>query len=172
MVGRLIWIKREFNCQTSIRNHRNNSNLGQFTGGTQLVVKGVRFKDNVHIKVRIILGKNYSDVSGVYVSESELSWITLNFEHIKPKEWEVRTNIQGGDFKYTFLLFSFFMNTKEHKWLAYGPGLLEGGAIGSPTEFIIQARGNHDENRTSGRDHFIVEIVKVGEEKSQLNANL
>ena len=37
------------------------------------------------------------------------------------------------------------MNTKEHKWLAYGPGLLEGGAIGSPTEFIIQARNNNDE---------------------------
>ena len=77
-------------------------NLGQLTGGTQLVVKGVGFKDTADIKVRFIWGKNYSDVSGVYVNESELSWITPNFEHIGPKEWEVRINIQGGDFTNTF----------------------------------------------------------------------
>ena len=64
------------------------------------------------------------------------------------------------------------MNTKEHKWLAYGPGLLEGGAIGSPTEFIIQARNNHDENRTNGRDNFIVKIMKVGEEQKPIECKL
>ena len=64
------------------------------------------------------------------------------------------------------------MNTKEHKWLAYGPGLLEGGAIGSPTEFIIQARNNNDENRTSERDHFIVKIVKVREKRKPIEYKL
>ena len=64
------------------------------------------------------------------------------------------------------------MNTKEYKWLAYGPGLLEGDSIGSPTELIIQARNNNDENRTSERDHFIVEIVKVGEKQKPIECKL
>ena len=45
--------------------------LGQLTGGTTLVIKGVGFKDSVNINIRFICGKNYSDVSGVYVSDTE-----------------------------------------------------------------------------------------------------
>ena len=130
-------------------------NLEQLTDGTQLVVKGVGFKDTLDVKARFIWGKNYSDVSGVYVNESELSWITPNFEHIGSKEWDVRINIQGRDFINTFLQFSFFMNTKEHKWLAYGPGILKDGAIDSPTEFVIRARNNNDDYRTNVRDTLL-----------------
>lgn len=64
------------------------------------------------------------------------------------------------------------MNTKSHKCLAYGPGLLEGGAVGSPTEFIIQARNNNDENRTSGRDSFTVKIARAGGEPKQIDCSL
>lgn len=47
--------------------------------------------------------------------------------------------------------------------------MLEGGAVGSPTEFIIQARNSNDENRTSGRDNFTVKIAKAGGEPKQID---
>ena len=81
-------------------------------------------------------------------------------------------NMQGGDYTNTFCSFSFFMNTREYKCLAYGPGLLEGGAIGTPTEFIIQARNDHDENRKSGRDNFAVKVITVGDASKQIEANI
>jgi len=64
------------------------------------------------------------------------------------------------------------MNSKFHKCLAYGPGLLEGGAVGSPTAFIIQARNNNDENRTSGGDNFVVKITQTGAEPKQIDCHL
>lgn len=53
------------------------------------------------------------------------------------------------------------MNTRAYKSLAYGAGLLPEGAVGVPTEFIIQARNDLGENRKSGRDNFQVKIVKA-----------
>jgi dynein heavy chain len=55
------------------------------------------------------------------------------------------------------------MNTRAYKSLAYGPGLLNEGAVGHPTEFIIQARNDLGENRKSGRDNFQVKITRVGD---------
>ena len=49
----------------------------------------------------------------------------------------MRLSIQGGDYTTTMATFSYFMNTRAFKSLAYGPGLLEEGAIGSDTVFII-----------------------------------
>jgi dynein heavy chain, axonemal len=147
-------------------------NLGQLTGGTNIIVKGVGFKDTSDIRIRFAVGKQSAEVSGTYVSENELSCITPSFEHIGPKECEVRMNIQGGDYTNTYCNFSFFMNTREYKCLAYGPGLLEGGACGHETEFIIQARNDHDENRKSGRDHFEVKVTIEGEKPQQIDAEL
>jgi len=146
--------------------------LGQLTGGNTVVVHGVGFKDTSDIKVRFSVGKLYAEVSGTYVSESELTCVTPNFEHIGPKECEVRMNIQGGDYTNTWCTFNFFMNTREYKCLAYGPGLLEGGAAGTPSEFIIQARNDHDENRKSGRDNFAVKITSLGEETKVIESEL
>lgn len=55
------------------------------------------------------------------------------------------------------------MNTRAYKSLAYGPGLLFEGAVGHPTEFVIQARNDLGENRKSGRDNFQVKITRVGD---------
>lgn len=63
----------------------------------------------------------------------------------------------------TSALFTYFMNTRAYKSLAYGPGLLQDAAVGHPTEFVIQARNDLGENRKSGRDVFEVKITKVGE---------
>jgi len=61
-------------------------NLGQLTGGNQVIVKGVGFKDTSEIKVKFAVGKQYAEVSGTYISDNELSCITPNFESIGPKE--------------------------------------------------------------------------------------
>jgi len=37
----------------------------------------------------------------------------------------------------TWSTFSYFMNTRAYKSLAYGPGLLPEGAVGHETEFVI-----------------------------------
>jgi len=55
------------------------------------------------------------------------------------------------------------MNTRSHKSLAFGSGLIDGAAYGSPVSFIIQARNDHDENRTSGNDKWIVTIKTKGD---------
>lgn len=81
-------------------------------------------------------------------------------------------NMQGGDFTNTVCKFTFFMNTREQKCLAYGPGLLEGGAAKSPTEFVIQARNDNDENRKSGLDNFAVIITTIGEDSKKIEAKL
>lgn len=146
--------------------------LGQLTGGNIITIHGVGFKDTSEIKVRFSHGKQFCDVIGTYVTETEMTCVTPNFEAIGPKECEVRMNIQGGDFTNTWCNFNFFMNTREYKCLAYGPGLLEGSACGSPTEFIIQARNDHDENRRSGRDHFEVKITAIGEGPKQIETKI
>lgn len=64
--------------------------------------------------------------------------------------------------------FTYFMNTRAYKSLAYGPGLLRDGAINAPTEFIIQARNDLGENRKSGRDNFQVKITTIGEETKDI----
>jgi len=46
------------------------------------------------------------------------------------------------------------LNTRAHKSLAYGPGLLQDVKPGEPVEFVIVARNDLGENRTSGRDQF------------------
>ena len=99
--------------------------LGQLSGNTNVIIKGVGFKDTSNIQVRFIFGKQYVEASGNYVSDTELSCITPSFDHIGPKESEVRLSIQGGDLTTTVSTFTYFQNTRAFKCLAYGPGLLE-----------------------------------------------
>lgn len=103
------------------------------------------------------------EVPGTYISETELSCITPSYEQFGPKESIVQLSIQGGDLTTTWSSFTYFMNTRAYKSLAYGPGLLNEGAVGHPTEFIIQARNDQGENRRSGRDNFQVKITRVGD---------
>jgi len=56
--------------------------------------------------------------------------------------------------------FQYFLNTRATKSLSYGPGILQNLCAGTPVEFIIVARNDLNENRTSGRDKFICKIKK------------
>ena len=110
------------------------------------------------------------EVAGNYVSPTELTCVTPNFEIHGPKECVIQLQIAGGDLTTTWIPFNYFLNTRALKSLAYGPGLLQEVALNAPVEFIIQARNDLGENRTSGRDRFEVKAFKkiplaAGEEK-------
>lgn len=66
----------------------------------------------------------------------------------------------GDDLTTTWIPFNYYLNTRAHKSLAYGPGILQGVKPGEPVEFIIVARNDLGENRSSGRDSFEVSITQ------------
>jgi dynein heavy chain len=80
----------------------------------------------------------------------------------------VQLSFASDDLTTTFCQFNFFLDTRADKSLCYGPGLLPECAINEPVEFIIQARNELDENRTSGRDNFQVTIKTVEEEPEEI----
>lgn len=51
------------------------------------------------------------------------------------------------------------MNTRAAKSLCYGTGILEEQAVGETCQFVIQARNDNSENRTSGRDQFQITVT-------------
>ena len=46
--------------------------------------------------------------------------------------------------------------------------MLQDLSVGEPVQFIIQARNEHEENRTSGRDNFKVAITTREEEPKEI----
>ena len=66
--------------------------------------------------------------------------------------------IGNGDLTTTWIPFQYFLDTKSNKSLTFGPGVLEDNLSGTETEFVIVARNELNENRTSGRDTFVVKI--------------
>ena len=143
--------------------------LGPLTGKTKITIRGVKFQDTSQINVRFICAKNVMTVNGTFVSDNEITCETPSFESIGPKEAEIRVSFKSGSYTITSTTFTYYMNTRAHKSLAYGPGLLKGGAPGVPTVFFIQARNDHGENRRSGNDNFIVKVTqKNGEEATEI----
>lgn len=69
--------------------------------------------------------KNTLDVTGTYVSETEITAITPNFENFGPKECTVQLSILGNELTTTFVHYTYFLNTRSHKSLAFGPGILK-----------------------------------------------
>jgi dynein heavy chain len=145
--------------------------LGQLSGNVPLIVSGQGFKDAGSIKVLFTCGnrpvdsqgKMTIDVAGTFVSETEITCTTPNYEAFGNKQHEVVMQLQigSGDLTTTWIPFNYFLNTRALKSLAYGPGLLQDVAPGTPVEFLIQARNDEGRNRTSGRDCFEVRIRKI-----------
>lgn len=141
---------------------------GPVTGRTKVTIYGVGFQDTSQITVKFICQKQTFTANATFVSETEITCETPNIEQIGPKEAEIRVSFRGGAFTITSTNFQYFLNTRAHKSLAYGPGLLAGGAAGKPTVFFIQARNDLGENRKSGADNFKVKIVENVEEGQEI----
>lgn len=138
--------------------------LGPLTGKTKIIIKGVGFFDTSQINVKFICAKNSKIANATFISETEISCETPTFEDIGPKEAEIRVSFRGGAYTITTSKFTYFMNTRASKSLAYGPGLLKDGCANAPAIFFIQSRNDLGENRKSGADKFIIRIKKGEEE--------
>jgi dynein heavy chain len=134
----------------------------QLSGGTTVTIRGVGFKDQ-NIRVFFTAGdspiaqvtpKSTIEVGGIHVSETELTCETPNFDKFGACNAVVQLTISGGDLTTTFAPFSYFMNTRAYMSLCYGPAIQDACCAGAPAEFIIQARNDSAENRTSGHDDF------------------
>ncbi len=127
---------------------------GQLSGGTKVTIKGIGFAETGSMIVRFQSGKQFAEAPATYVSPDELVCTTPSFDQFGPKEVEVKLQRLNEDLSITSCRFSFFKNTRAVKSLAYGPGISEKCLAGSDAEFLIQARNEDGENRTSGRDTF------------------
>jgi dynein heavy chain len=147
--------------------------LGQLSGKTPLRITGQGFRDQT-IKVIFTQGNKPVDsltklsreATGTFVTETEIMVETPSFLDMGAKEHEcvMQVSIGSGDFSTTWVTFTYFLNTRGDKSLAYGPGLLPEVCPGYPVEFVIQARNENCENRASGRDNFELKIRKIKKE--------
>lgn len=118
--------------------------LGQLTGGVPVNIKGQGFKDQ-SIRIYFTVGKvptdtptkNTVDVSGTFVSETEITAMTPSYEAFGPKECTVQLSILGNELTTTYVHYSYFLNTRAFKSLCFGPGVLKEQAVGEPVEFVI-----------------------------------
>ena len=152
----------------------------QLSGGTEVTVRGCGFKDqNIRVffsagdqPISAISAKTTKEVPGTYVSETEMTCLTPNFDAFGATACCVQLTIAGGDLTTTFSPFSFFMNTRAFMSLCYGPAIQDSCAIGAPAEFVIQARNDNAENRTSGNDNFVVKVTTNEEEPREIEATV
>jgi dynein heavy chain len=143
--------------------------MSQLTGGVKVRIFGRGFKE-FGPKVLFTCGdkpvdnsgKNTREVAAQYISETEIECVTPHFGDFMPNFKQAVLQVQLGtdDITTTWTDFSFFLNTRAKNSLCYGPGVLDGALAGTEVEFIIQARNEQDENRTSGRDTFAVRAYR------------
>ena len=73
----------------------------------------------------------------MYVSESELTCETPTFEKHGARKAEVKVRIDTQDLTIMSVYYTYYLNTKAEKTLAFGPGLLRENAVGAVTMFYI-----------------------------------
>ena len=103
------------------------------SGGTKVTIRGVGFKDkNIKVVFSFTAGDSpitpnstieVLEVGGVYVSETELTCVTPNFEKFGACKATVKVTISGGYLTTTFVPFSYTLNTRACMSLCYGPGI-------------------------------------------------
>ena len=147
--------------------------LGQISGGVPITITGVGFKSGsctIYFTPGTVpavgnASKNAPTAQGEVKSDTELVALTPDFGD-RGNVAIVQLSFASDDLTTTYCQFNFFLDTKAEKSLCYGPGLLQDCAINEPVEFIIQARNELDENRSSGRDNFQV-TIKTDEENPE-----
>ncbi|CAD7704939.1 unnamed protein product [Ostreobium quekettii] len=134
--------------------------IGPVFGGTEITVKGLRFRDG-KCQVRFGAGKNEIIADGGYVDGETLTCQTPNYETYGAMGVEVRVSIGGDDWTVNRIMFNYFANTSARNCLAFGPGLLSSGYFGVEMPLMIQAYDTANEKRQSGGDKFRVRVVSA-----------
>lgn len=136
-------------------------NTGPITGNTDVVIHGIDFINTPNVVVRFGNHKSYLDVQGVYKSQTKITCVTPNSSKLSKGEVDVRISLNNDSFTTTSQKFSFFNVTNGANCIIYGPGVLDGCATKEEVSFMIQARDDSGQNRTSGGDEFLVIIKQV-----------
>jgi dynein heavy chain len=142
--------------------------VGPITGGVELLIEGIDFVNTKDVVVRFGCKKGVEDCPGTYVSETRLTCLTPDFQKFGPGIVEVRVALKGDSFTTTYQKYEFFAVSDCARCLAFGPGVLEGQAVGDTTMFVIQARDTENQPRTSGGDKFNIHIKSFAEEGKSL----
>ena len=133
-------------------------NMGRISGNQSIKLYGSKLSAG-NISVYFILNNKCKQTTATWVSDSELEFLTPSFLEVGAKDLEVRIKIDNEELSTNPIKFSIYYDTKADKTIFFGPGLLDGSTPEAPTSFIIRARNEFNENRTSGRDEFIVTVV-------------
>lgn len=134
---------------------------GAVFGGTEVTIKGLRFKGG---KVQVKFGtteKNEVVVDADCVDEYTIRCKAPNYEQFGAMPVDVKVSINGEGWTVNKIRYSYFANTAARNCLAFGPGLLPSGISGVNMPFLIQARDTLNEPRTSGGDQFAVKVVSA-----------
>eukprot|EP00903_Cladosiphon_okamuranus_P015249 g14093.t1 len=120
------------------------------------------------VNVRFACPKGFVETEGRVVSDTEVSFLTPNFEKFGPMQVECRLSIGSKGLTNTKVNFQYFSVGDATKTVAFGPGLLHGTAPGVPVVFMIQARDKMGTDRVCGMDEFRVEVINIAEETERL----
>jgi dynein heavy chain len=133
--------------------------MGRISGGQQVQIFGSKLSPG-NISVFFIYGNNNAkQATAIYISDTELNLITPEFSGLGAREVDVRIRIGEDELSTNPLNFTIYLDTKADKTIFFGPGCLEsGGVAGIPTSFLIRAKNELNENRSSGLDNFVVNI--------------
>ena len=131
---------------------------GPLTGGTPIVLKGLRFKESPMVTVRFTDGKREATVSGQWVSETELKCKSPDFSKFGAIDVVVRVSIGGEPYTVNETFYSYYANTSSKKCMCFGPGLRNGNAAGNEISFMMQAKDTGGKCRTTGDDPIDVKI--------------
>eukprot|EP00961_Rhodomonas_salina_P015466 207669-Rhodomonas_salina.5 len=125
---------------------------GPLTGSTPVRIVGEDFRPSSSIKVMFTDRKNTELVDGKFASSTEITCKSPDWTKYTAGEINVRVNLQGDGFTVNLVKWTFFINTKPAKCVAYGPGLFdsENAGWGFPAIFKVQAKDQAGRNRNSG----------------------
>jgi dynein heavy chain len=140
-----------------------NPNMGPVTGGTEVKINGIDFTNTSDVRVRFgLVGKQSVDVQGYYESKTMISCVSPDFTKFPAGEVDVRVALGGDTFTTTCAKFTYFTVTNADTCIIYGPGVLSGCATNEEVSFIIQARDDARNYRTTGGDEFNVTVDYIG----------
>jgi dynein heavy chain len=134
-------------------------NMGRISGQQRVKIFGSKLLGD-NFTVYFISGK-YKSQTVESISDSEAIFTTPNFCDLGAKDVEVRISINGEELSTNPINFTIYLDTKADKSVYFGPGTLNGVCPGHKTSFMIRAKNELNENRTSGMDEFTCTIVEI-----------
>ena len=99
-----------------------------------------RFVESPIVQVKFTDGKREGTVVGKYVDSTMITCNTPSFERFGPMDVVVRVAIKGDPFTVNKATFSYYVNTKAARCMAFGPGVLATGTAGRRLAMIMQAK--------------------------------